>query len=216
MASGPLAIVPSHTTSTAGLCHCRVCDMCLRGCAPSVPRPSCLLFPRAAPWCVSLRPANLAPLRYPLPSSVHRRCHVLNQEELKCPRHSGAEVSSPDRAVPGWLPCLYHPPPLGGRGGSHGATAVPDVPGWCPWPHVRARRALYDGLPIRTSGQNCCVPRGRSMGDRSALLRVQCVGRPRVIAVPLPHLVGFHCHRPSPHCRHARRPVLTWDSQVVH
>ena len=93
-----------------------LCDMGLRGCSPSVPRPSCLLFPRAAPWCVSLRPANLAPLRYPLPSSVHRRCHVLNQEELKCPRHSGAEVSSPDRAVPGWLPCLYHPPPLGGRG----------------------------------------------------------------------------------------------------
>nr|CAI9703957.1 unnamed protein product [Rangifer tarandus platyrhynchus] len=62
--------------------------------------------------------------------------------------------------------------PLGGGGGSEDATAVPDVPGWCPWPHVRARRALYEGLPIRNSGQNHCVPRGRSMGDRSASPRV--------------------------------------------
>ena len=34
---------------------------------------------------------------------------------------------------------------------------------------------------------------------------------------PSPFLTSwFHCHRPSPHAQHARRPVLTWDSQVVH
>ena len=108
------------------------------------------------------------------------------------------------------------PAPFGGQGaggGSEGATAVPDVPGWCLWPHVRARWALYEGFPIRTSGQIRCVPRGRSMGNPSALPRVQWVGQPGVIAVPLPHLVGFH--RPSPHAQYARSPLLTWDSQVV-
>ena len=180
MASSPLAVARSHTTSTTALCHCRV----FATCAYVAALPQCLL----RPVCCSpgLRPGvshfarpTLVPLRCPLPSSVHRRCHVLDQEELTCPRHSGAEVSSPDRAVPGWLLCLYRPPPLGGGGGSEGATAVPDVPGWCPWPQVRARRALYEGLPIRTSGQNCCVPRGWSMGDRSTSPRVQWVSPPR-------------------------------------
>ena len=117
MASGPLAVACSHTTSTAGLCHCRLFATwayvaALHQC---LVRPVCC-SPGLRPGVSRFTRPTLAPLRYPLPSSVHRRCHVLDQEELKCPRHSRAEVSSPDRAVPGWLPCLYRPPRLGGRG----------------------------------------------------------------------------------------------------
>ena len=71
-------------------------------------------------WFPGLRPGvsrfagpTLAPLRCPLPSSVQRSCHVLDQEEHTGPWHFRAEVRWPERAVPGWLPCLYRPPPWG-------------------------------------------------------------------------------------------------------
>ena len=67
---------------------------------------------------------TLALLRCPLPSSVHRHCHVLDEKEHTGPRHSHAKVRSHERPVPGWLPCLYRRP-LGGRGWKQGCHCCP-------------------------------------------------------------------------------------------
>ena len=112
MASGSLAVARGHTTSPTGLCHCRLFGTWAYMAA------LCQWLVRPVCWSPGLRPgvsriagSTLALLRCPLPSSVRRRCHVLDQEEYMCPRHSRAEVRSPERAVPSWLPCLYRPPP---------------------------------------------------------------------------------------------------------
>ena len=109
--------------------------MGLHGCALSVTRLPCLLIPRASPWCLSLCWANLGPAPLPFTVFCPPALSRAGREGAQGPRHSHAEVHSPERPVPSWLPCLYGPPTWGGGGGgSEGATAVPDVPGWyrCP------------------------------------------------------------------------------------
>ena len=135
--------------------------MGLHGCALSVTRLPCLLIPRASPWCLSLRWANLGPAPLPFTIFCPPALPRAGREGAQGPRHSHAEVRSPERPVPGWLPCLYRRP-LGGRGWKQGCHCCPRCARLVSLPHVRPRRALYEGLPIRTSGQNRCCHRTRA------------------------------------------------------
>ena len=208
MASRPLAVARGHPTSTVSsvplLCLCHVG---LRGSTPLVPRPSCPLIPGAAPWCGSLPLPALSPLHCPLPPSVRQCCCVLDQEERLCPLRANP-CGAPLRVCAGHqLATMPIPPPPEGvevrvprpspmcRAGVLSATSGP------PGPRGRS--------PHQNFGAACCVPRGYSVGDPSASPWEEPVGRPEVISLRLPHLVEFHCHCPSPHVQHARRPVLT-------
>ena len=55
------------------------------------------------------------------------------------------------------------------------------------------------GSPHQNFGEGCCVPRGWSVGDPSASPWEERITRPRVVALPLLHLLEFCCHCPSPH-----------------
>ena len=112
MPSGPLALARGHTTSTTGLCPLpRLWHMGLHGCALSVTCPSCQLIPRAVHWCVSLPRTNLGPAPLPFTIFCPPTLSRAGRDGAHRPRHFRAEVRSPERPVPGWLPCLYHLPP---------------------------------------------------------------------------------------------------------
>ena len=164
------------------------------------------------PWGCALVPLAslpaLPPLHCPLPPSVRRFCSVLNQEEGLCPLQ--------------WA----HPSVRGSRAGYRAYTATPRgvkvrVPR--PSPMCPAGVLSPTSGPLGPQGwslqQNFgaagCIPHGWSVGDPSASLWEEPVVQPGLIALCLSHLVEFRCHCPSPHAQHARRPVLTWDSQVV-
>ena len=204
-----------HCRSRPPHLHRRVCTSAASlprgptcGRTPLVPRPSCPLIPGAGPWCVSLSRPALHPLHCPLPSSVRRRCCVLDQEERLCP-----------------LRCAC-PSVRGSRAGYHAYTATPrEVKVRVPRPSPMCPAGVLSPTssppaprgqsPQQNFGAARHIPPGWSVGDPLASPWEETVGRPGVIALRLPHLVEFRCHCPSPHAQHARRPVLTWDSQVA-
>ena len=95
------------------------------------------------------------------------------------------------------VPCLYHHPWGGGV-----EVRVPRLSLMCP-AGVRSPTSgppgPRGGSPHQNFGEGCCVPRGWSVGDPSASPWEERITWPRVIALPLLHLVEFCCHCPSPH-----------------
>ena len=203
-----------HCRSRPPHLHRRVCAS-----AASLPRgptwphsigasSSCPLIPGAAPWCVSLSRPALHPLQCPLPPSVHRCCCVLDQEERLCPLQCACPSVRGSRAGYG----AYTATPRGVK------VRVPRPSPMCP-AGVLSPTSSPPGprgeSPQQNFGAAGRIPPGWSVGDPLASPWEETVGRPGVIALRLPHLVEFRCHCPSPHAQHARRPVLTWDSQVA-
>ena len=90
------------------------------------------------------------------------------------------------------------PPPLGGGV----EVRVPRLSLMCP-AGVRSPTSgppgPRGGSPHQNFGEGCCVPRGWSVGDPSASPWEERITRPRVVALPLLHLLEFCCHCPSPH-----------------
>ena len=193
MTSGRLAVAGGHPTSTVGSMPLQcLCHMGLRGSTSLVPRPSCPLIPGAAPWCVSLPWPTFPRLHCPLPPSVRQCCCVLDQEERLCPlqwacpsvRASRAGYGAYTATPRGVKVRVPRPSPMC----SAGVLSPTSSP---PGPRGRS--------PHQNFGEGCCVPRGWSVGDPSASPWEERITRPRVVALPLLHLLEFCCHCPSPH-----------------
>ena len=204
-----------HCRSRPPHLHRRVCTSAASlprgptcGRTPLVPRPSCPLIPGAGPWCVSLSRPALHPLHCPLPSSVRRRCCVLDQEERLCPlqwacpsvRASRAGYGAYTATPRGVKVRVPRPSPMCSAGVLSPTSSPPGPRGQSPQQNFGAARR---------------IPPGWSVEDPLASPWEETVGRPGVITLRLPHLVEFRCHCPSPHAQHTRRPVRTWDSQVA-
>ena len=154
--------------------------------------------PSSDPWGCTLvhlaSPAHLGPALLTFGPSV-RRCRVLDQEEGLCPWRPCPPMvvrSSECARVTCWLQCLYRRPPGPGDGGE-GARAIPDMTSWCPWPHYRPTGPSRSVSPSELWGSTL-RPSWTECGGSLGLTKEEPVGRPGVIALPIPYLLGFCCH----------------------